>query len=197
MRATLESSAWGFLAATGAAFALALIVALAPGAGRSIYTVAVIVASVPLIALTPILVLWLERGSPVRITIAAIASFFPILIGAIEGMSQISKERAELFEQLSVNRWRRLVYLQMPSAVPLTVAGLRAAGAGAVLGAIIAEWSGGSGARGLGTLMSTALFGFNVPLTWLTIATTVVLSIGAYAVVSGITTAVSRRFSHE
>ncbi len=193
---TLVSSLWGFLAATAAAFGLALIVAIAPTMGRSVYTVAVVVASVPLIALTPILVLWLERGSAVRITIAAIASFFPVLIGAIEGLTHVSRDRAELFELLSASRWQRVMRLQMPSAVPLAVAGLRAAGAGAILGAIIAEWSGGSGARGLGTLMSTALFGFNVPLTWLTITTAVVLSIAAYFIVSVVTGLAIRRFGH-
>jgi len=114
--------------------------------GRSVYAAAVVVGSVPLIALTPILVLWLERGSAVRITIAAIASFFPMLIGAIEGLTHVSTDRAELFELLSASRLQRVMRLQLPSAVPLAVAGLRAAGAGAILGAIIAEWSGGSGA---------------------------------------------------
>ena len=192
-RPTLSSAVWGFAAAVLIAFALALVVAFVPKLNRTVYTSAVLVASVPLIALTPILVLWLQRGAQVRITIAAIASFFPILIGCIEGLRQVRHDQAELFEVLSAPRWQRILRLQIPSAVPLTVAGLRAAAAGAVLGAIIAEWSGGGGALGLGALMSSALFSFNVPLTWLTITAAVVLSVGAYFVVMALTVLMSRK----
>lgn len=187
LRPTLTSAAWGFLAAALAALALTLLAAFVNALTQAVYTGAVIVASIPLIALTPILVLWLNRGAPVTITVAAVASFFPILIGAMEGLRQVTSDRAELFRVLSANRWQNVWRLQVPSAVPLLVAGLRAAAAGAVLGAIIAEWSGGGGSRGIGTLMATALFGFNVPLTWLTIVATVVLSIAAYVVVGLVT----------
>jgi ABC-type nitrate/sulfonate/bicarbonate transport system permease component len=68
--------------------------------------------------------------------------------------------------------------------LPYLFAGLKAAAASAVLGAIIAEWSGGGGTRGLGQMMTNALFGFNVPRTWLTITTAAVLAVGAYAIVA-------------
>jgi len=70
------------------------------------------------------------------------------------------------------------------SLILAILAGLKAAAAGAVLGAVIAEWTGGGGTRGLGQLMTNALFGFNVALTWLTILATAAFSVVAYAAIA-------------
>ena len=141
-------------------------------------------SSIPLIALTPVLVIWLDRGPAVRITIAAVSGFFPILVGCIQGLSLRDNDMDELFHQLASSRWQRLVRLSIPRSLPFVFAGLKAAAAAAVLGAVIAEWTGGGGTRGLGQLMTNALFGFNVALTWLTILTTAALSVVAYLVIA-------------
>lgn len=181
---TLTSAAWGFAWATAASFLVAVVIVFVPRTAGSLYNTAVIVSSVPLIALTPVLVLWLERGPAVRITIAAIAGFFPILVGCIQGLGRVDAQTDELFHQLAANRRQRFLRLSLPRSLPFVFAGLKAAAAAAVLGAVIAEWTGGGGTRGLGQMMTNALFGFNVPLTWLTILTTAALSIVAYAAIA-------------
>ncbi len=181
---TLSAAAKGFVAAAVSAFVLGMVVAFRPRLAGPVYQTSVIVSSVPLVALTPVLVLWLDRGDTVRTTVAALAGFFPILVGCVQGFGARDSGREELFLVLSAGTWQRFTSLTLPSSLPYVFAGLKAAAASAVLGAIIAEWSGGGGTRGLGQMMTNALFGFNVPRTWLTIATAAFLAVGAYAIVA-------------
>lgn len=183
---TLSAATWGLVAAIAFSFAVSVVVALLPRTANTVYNTAVVVSSIPLIALTPVLVLWLDRGGPVRITVAALASVFPILVGCIQGLGQTDDRTDELFHQLAARPHQRLLRLRVPRALPFVFAGLKAGAASAVLGAVIAEWTGGGGTRGLGQLMVNALFGFNVALTWLTIVTAVVLSLASYAIVAGL-----------
>lgn len=183
---TLSAAARGYLAATVSASLLGVIVAVRPRLAGPVYQTSVIVSSIPLVALTPVLVLWLDRGDTVRTAVAALAGFFPILVGCVQGFGTRDAGRDELFVVLSARGWQRFALLTLPSSLPYVFAGLKAAAASAVLGAIIAEWSGGGGTRGLGQMMTNALFGFNVAQTWLTITTAAVLAVGAYAVVASV-----------
>jgi len=183
---TLTAAVRGYVIAIVAAFGCASVAVLLPRTSRSVYTSAVVVSSVPLIALTPVLVLWLDRGDTVRTAVAALAGFFPILVGCLQGFQATDPRAEELFLQLAARPRQQFLRLRLPSSLPYVFAGLKAAAASAVLGAIIAEWSGGGGTRGLGQMMTNALFGFNVPQTWLTILTSAFLAVGFYAVVAGI-----------
>ncbi len=181
---TIVAAVKGFVVAALVAFALALVAVLVPRIAGFVYTGAVVVSSIPLIALTPVLVLWLDRGDAVRTAVAALAGVFPILVGCVQGLRATDARAEELFVQLAAGPFQRFRLLALPSSLPYVFAGLKAAAAAAVLGAIIAEWSGGGGTRGLGQMMTNALFGFNVPQTWLTILTAALLAVGFYAVAS-------------
>jgi NitT/TauT family transport system permease protein len=102
----------------------------------------------------------------------------------VQGLRATDARAEELFVQLAAGRFQRFRLLALPSSLPFVFAGLKAAAAAAVLGAIIAEWSGGGGTRGLGQMMTNALFGFNVAQTWLTILTAALLAVGFYAIAS-------------
>ena len=181
---TMAAALKGYLVAAAAALGLGIFVALRPRVAGTVYSTAAIVSSIPLVALTPVLVLWLDRGDTVRMTVAALAGFFPILVGCIQGFTSTNVGHQELFAVMSARGWQQFLHLAMPSSMPFVFAGLKAAAASAILGSIIAEWSGGGGTRGLGQMMTNALFGFNVPQTWLTILTAAALSVGAYGIVA-------------
>jgi NitT/TauT family transport system permease protein len=189
---TLSSAIRGYVVAAVTAFSLGITVAVWPRLAGPVYKTAIIVSSIPLIALTPVLVLWLDRGDAVRMTVAALAGFFPILVGFVQGFSQQSEGRNELFVVLSARPWQRFLRLTLPQSLPYVFAGLKVAAASSVLGAIIAEWTGGGGTRGLGQMMVNALFGFNVPLTWLTILTAALLSVCAFVIVAAVERSVVR-----
>jgi ABC-type nitrate/sulfonate/bicarbonate transport system permease component len=182
MAPTVLSAAIGFFAA----FAIALTLgAIATGWRRAetpIMRFGVMLDSIPLIALTPILVLWVGNGLAARILIAGMAALFPLLVGAVQGFKAVDRNVSDLFHLLAASRWQRLRKLAWPSALPFLFAALKIAAPLAILGALIAEWI--SADRGLGIMMIYALFSFDVPLAWLTIIAVCVLAVCAYGLVA-------------
>ncbi len=173
-----------------AGFALAVLIALALGAVAisfrksepTILKLGIVVDSIPLIALTPILMVWIGNGPASRIVIATIAALFPLLVGVVQGFKAVDRNVAELFHLLAASRWQRLVKLAFPSALPYLFSALKIAAPLSVLGALIAEWV--SADRGLGIMMIYALFSFDVPLAWLTIVAVCIVATLAYGLVA-------------
>jgi ABC-type nitrate/sulfonate/bicarbonate transport system permease component len=184
MGPTVASALAGFAGAIVIALSLGAVACSFRRAETAILGFGILVDSIPLIALAPILMIWVGNGIPARIVIAAIASLFPLLIGTIQGFKAVDRNAADLFHVMSAGRWQRLVKLALPSALPYLFAAFKIAAPLALLGALIAEWV--SADRGLGIMMVYALFSFNVPLTWLTIVALCVLAIAAYGILAGL-----------
>jgi ABC-type nitrate/sulfonate/bicarbonate transport system permease component len=178
---TLSSALVGFFLATSLAILVSLVTVIVPRSRSLVYNAAVVTYSVPLIALAPVLLVWIGNGLSLRITIAAIAGFFPVVVGCIQGFSSPDPARLELMEQLSASRFQQFRLLTTPEALPYIFAGLKVAAASAVLGAIISEWSGAD--RGLGLAMINALSGYNPPYLWMIIVASTFLTISIYGTV--------------
>ncbi|MEQ8968295.1 MAG: ABC transporter permease [Azospirillaceae bacterium] len=187
---TLRAAVIGWLAAVALAIAMAGVALLVRGAEGVLYNFAVGVNAIPLIAAAPILVVWFGTGPETRVIVAALASFFPVLVGAIQGLRAVDRSHRELFHVLAAGRIDRLRLLELPGALPYLFAGLKISAAGAVLGAIVSEWVGAD--RGLGMMMAYALFSFNVPQVWMCMAVSVVLALGAYGLMGGLEARVVR-----
>ncbi|SLN42271.1 ABC transporter permease [Roseisalinus antarcticus] len=179
---TLRSALLGYFAAACAALALASLALSREGAERPILSLGVLIDCVPLIALAPIFVIWIGQGSALYITIAGISSFFPLLLGTVQGFKATDRSTRELFHVMAANRWQRLRLLAVPSSLPYLFAAMKVAAPLALLGTLIAEWMGAE--RGLGAMILYALFSFNVPVVWLTIVTICGLSAGAYGLIA-------------
>jgi ABC-type nitrate/sulfonate/bicarbonate transport system permease component len=128
-----------------------------------------------------VLLVWIGNGQSLRITIAAIASFFPVAVGCIQGFRAVDPGRDELLSQLAASTYQRFRFLVLPESLPYVFAGLKVGAASAVLGAIISEWSGAT--QGLGVAMITALSGYNPPGVWLTIVASSALTAALYLAV--------------
>jgi ABC-type nitrate/sulfonate/bicarbonate transport system permease component len=183
MAPTVLAAFVGFVAAFVIAVALAGLATAWRKAEAPVMRFGVILDSIPLIALTPILMVWIGNGIAARILIATMAALFPLLVGAVQGFKAVDRNAVELFHVLAASRWQRLTKLNWPSALPYLFAALKIAAPLALLGALIAEWI--SAERGLGIMMIYALFSFDVPLAWLTILTICVLAVIAYGLVAG------------
>ncbi|MDE0147590.1 MAG: ABC transporter permease [Rhodospirillaceae bacterium] len=181
LKPTLWATVVGYFFACTTAMALAMLAVLVKRSEGIVYNFAVVIYSIPLIASAPILVMWFGVGSTVRIIIAAIAGFFPVLVGAIQGLRAVDRQAAELFHCLSASKLQEFRLLALPSALPYLFAGLKISAASALLGAIISEWVGAE--KGLGLMMAYALFSFNVALVWLTLIVSIVSAILAYSLV--------------
>jgi NitT/TauT family transport system permease protein len=112
--------------------------------GRAVNTAGIAVQSTPLLAIAPLLSLWLGQSFASKAAAACIVSFFPILTGWLAGVRSVDPEYLQLLENLGANNWQRARYLFYPSALPYFFGGLRVSMPLALLGAIVAEFVGAS-----------------------------------------------------
>jgi ABC-type nitrate/sulfonate/bicarbonate transport system permease component len=178
----LAPTAWkaslGYVIAAGIAMIAGSIAVSIRALYGPIYNVGVMIHAVPIIATAPLLALWLGTGPQVQITIAALASQFPLLVGTMQGLRASDASQRELMHVLSASGPQTLRYLLIPSAMPYLFAGLKIAAPSAVLGAITAEWAGAD--RGIGAMMLYALFSYDTPKVWLSVLLTCLLAGGGY-----------------
>jgi ABC-type nitrate/sulfonate/bicarbonate transport system permease component len=179
---TLRSALLGYTLAAATALALASIALSVSGAERPVLGFGVAVDCFPLIALAPIIVIWVGQGPVLYIIISAIAAFFPLLVGIVQGFKSTDATMRELFHVMAADRGQRLRLLMLPAALPFIFQAMKIAAPLALLGALIAEWIGAE--RGLGAMMIYALFSYNVPVVWLTILTLCGLSATAYGLIA-------------
>lgn len=109
------------------------------------YPYALLIQTTPIVAIAPLLVVWLGYGLPVAIATAAIASFFPVLTAADVGLRSTEPEQLELLELYGAGFWQTLWKLRFPAALPYLFAGLRTAGGLSVIGGIVGEFVGSNG----------------------------------------------------
>lgn len=175
---TIYAAATGYsIAAAISIFAAAVAVAYA-SSYNAIYNFGVGLHAIPLIATTPLLVVWLGTGPSTRIMIAALACYFPMLVSAMQGFRRVNESQSELFHVLAASRLQRLRLLVLPTAAPYLFAGFKIAAPSAILGSIVAEWTGAE--RGLGVLMIYSLSAFDVPKLWIAVVAACALASAAY-----------------
>jgi NitT/TauT family transport system permease protein len=178
--ATLATAAIGYgaaLAITLVAAAFAVSVRLLDG---PINNLGLVLHSIPVIAMTPLLALWIGTGPELRVVVAGLGCQFALLVGLVQGLRAADARQRELMHVLAASRLATLRYLLLPAALPYLFAGLKIAAPSAILGAITAEWAGAD--RGIGALMLNALFSFNPVLVWLSVVLTCALAAASYAV---------------
>jgi ABC-type nitrate/sulfonate/bicarbonate transport system permease component len=179
---TVTAAIIGYGLAALATITLAGLATVLPRAAPGVLGTGIALHSVPLIALTPLFVLWLGPGLATRSIIAACACFFPMLIGAIQGFRAVDRSASELFHVIAATPLQRFRLLAFPSALPFLFSGFKIAAPSALLGTIVAEWAGAS--RGLGLLMLHALFAFQIEQVWASILVCSALAVLAYGIVA-------------
>lgn len=177
---TTVNAVTGYAIAMVVALGAAFIGVLVGGLRSSIYNFGAGLSSIPLIATTPLLALWLGNGSLTRSLIAALACYFPLLVGAMQGFRAYEVNHMELFHVYSASRWRVFQSLILPSSLPYLFAGFKVAAPLAVLGSLTAELTGAE--NGIGVLMLSALFSFDTKQVWLTVLISCALSAAGYAI---------------
>lgn len=110
--------------------------------------------SIPLIAFAPLLLLWLGNEIETKIIVAAMIVYFPVTVSAIAGFHQRSTLHQRLMKCLRANKLQRFLYLELPSATPGILAGMKIAAPLAVVGAVVGEFLGTG--EGLGHLVMEA-----------------------------------------
>ena len=136
--------------------ALAVAFTQSKWAEMSFFPYAVILQVTPVVAIAPLLQIYVESAFVAALLCAWIVAFFPILSNTTIGLKSADHNLQDLFTIYGATRWQRLRYLSAPSALPFFLGGLRIAGGLALIGAVVAEFVIGRAGTGLG-LASTLL----------------------------------------
>ena len=133
---------------------VAVIMNLANWVERALYPWAVVVQTLPTLALVPLIGIWFGFGFNSRLIVVVMISVFPILTNTLFGLQSSDREHHDLFTLQGTGRMTRLFKLEFPAALPAMFTGFRIAAGLAVIGAIVAEFFFGRGEKGLGNLVS-------------------------------------------
>ena len=145
---TIQEVALGFALAAVCGFAFALALHLSDVLRRSFYPLLVASQTVPVIAIAPILVVWLGFGIGPKLVIIALVCFFPITVNTLD------PEMPRMMRTLDASRAQTLRRVEIPSALPFLLSGAKIAAVVSVIGAVFGEWSGAD--EGLGHLILVA-----------------------------------------
>ncbi len=147
--------------------------------------------SIPITAVASLLTLVAGYGIATVVIIAAIVAFFPTYVLVGVGLRDTPPGAAEVFATLGASRYDVLFKLRIPSSLVSALGALRVAAAGAVLGAMVGEWT--TSARGLGNLIVTATGAFDVDRVWATGLIATLLAVIAFVVADRLSRAISAR----
>jgi NitT/TauT family transport system permease protein len=153
---TMLEAVLGFLVGSGIAIVTAVVFVHVPIVERAAFPWAIVLQTVPIIAIAPLLTIWFGFTLVPKVAIAAIICFFPVLVNTTRGLRAVSAEAFELMSVLSASRRQVLWRLRLPSSLPYVFAGLRVAATLSVIGAIVAEFTGAD--RGIGYVIVQASY---------------------------------------
>jgi NitT/TauT family transport system permease protein len=160
---TLQTTLEGFVAAGIGGIALALLFNRSKWLEYSLFPYAVILQVTPVIAIAPLLLIYLPQQTAV-IVCAWIVAFFPVLSNTTLGLNSVDRNLAGLFQLYGASRTQTLLYLKLPSALPFILGGLRIAGGLSLIGAVVAEIAAGSAGAGSGLAYRIAESGYRLDI---------------------------------
>jgi NitT/TauT family transport system permease protein len=157
--------------------ALALLLAIVLGVGiafvfvqnrileRSLFPYVVLLQVTPIVAIAPLIIIWVKDPLAALVICATIVAIFPVISNTTLGLRSVDPGLADLFNLYGARRWQTLVRLRIPSALPYFFAGLRVSGGLALIGAVVAEFVAGTGgtASGLAYQILQAGLQLNIP----------------------------------
>jgi len=161
---TLTTTLEGFLLAAFGGVGLAIIFNQSRLIEYSLYPYAVILQVTPVVAIAPLLLIYLPQQAAV-LACAWIVAFFPVLANTTLGLNSVDRNLADLFRLYGARRMQVLTELKLPGALPHILAGLKIAGGLSLIGAVVAEIAAGSAGAGSGLAYRIVESGYrlNIP----------------------------------
>jgi NitT/TauT family transport system permease protein len=194
---TLLTTLEGFIAAAVGGVGLALLFNQSKWLEYSLFPYAVILQVTPVIAIAPLLLIYLPQQTAV-VVCAWIVGFFPVLSNTTLGLNSVDRNLAGLFQLYDASRMQTLRLLKLPSALPYILGGLRIAGGLSLIGAVVAEIAAGTAGAGSGLAYRIAESGYrlNIPRMFAALLLLSVAGIVIYGLLALISHLVLRRW-HE
>ena len=181
---------WDAAILTGRITILALGLAVLGGAGLAIlfnqskllelsfYPYAVILQVTPVVSIAPLIFIYVDSKVAGMLLCAWIVAFFPVLSSTTLGLNSVDHNLRDLFKIYGANRWQRLTMLQLPSALPYFLGGLKIAGGLSLIGAVVAELVAGTGGIGSGLAFRIQEAGYRLNIARMFAALSLVAAMG-------------------
>ncbi len=195
--ATLETTVEGLLLAVAGGVGLAILFNQSRLIEHSLYPYAVILQVTPVVAVAPLLLIYLPQQAAV-LACAWIVAFFPVLANTTLGLNSVDHNLADLFRMYGASRRQVLLELKLPAALPQMLAGIRIAGGLSLIGAVVAEIAAGSAGAGSGLAFRIAESGYrlNIPRMFAALLLLSITGIAIFVLLSMLTHLALRRW-HE
>lgn len=183
---TLVEIALGLLIGLSAASGLGYLL----GKHRALENIAApyIVASqsIPIVAIAPLVVIWMGSGLASKVAVTALITFFPALIATIVGIRSVDPDLHDLMRSLRASRWQLFWKLELPAALPMIFGGLKLSATLAVVGAVVGEFMGAN--AGLGYLVNLGRGLLDTPMMFVAILLLVVIAQSLHFAVAALET---------
>ena len=179
---TMLETVLGIILATLFGLVMAILLDISNWMRRAIYPLLVISQTIPMIALAPLLLIWIGPDIRSKLIVVIIYCFFPIAVACADGLASVEPELINLLRSMRATRWQILWMVRLPAAMPSFFSGLRIAATYSVVGAIFGEYVGAE--KGLGIYMQRATNSFAISQVFAAIIVTAVLSLLLFGLVS-------------
>jgi NitT/TauT family transport system permease protein len=147
---TLEITFMALAVATVGGIGLAVLFTLSKWVELTFFPFAVILQVTPIIAIAPLILIYVDSVHAALLICAWIVAFFPILSNTTLGLNSADHNLLSLFQLYRASRWQTLRHLKLPAALPYFLGGLKIAGGLSLIGAIVAEFAAGTAGTGSG-----------------------------------------------
>ena len=146
------------------------------------FPVIVLFNTIPMIALSPVLILVFGLTMTSKVAIAAIVCMFPTLVNTLRGLESVSHSEMELMKIMAASRREVFFRLRLPRSLPFLFTALRIAATSSVIGAIVSEWVGAE--SGIGLLIIQSTFDYRTEILYASIAVSSALALSMFGTVA-------------
>ena len=165
MQITIVEAVIGFILSAIVGIGVSILLASSRIIEISLYPYAVILQTIPVIAIAPIVVIWFGSGFNSIIIISFLIGFFPIVSNTLMGLNSVDKNMGDLFQLYNASKWQTMWKLRIPAAMPYIMSGLKVSCTLSIIGAITGEYIAGigGGKGGLGYAITVAAVQLKTP----------------------------------
>ncbi|UOQ86803.1 ABC transporter permease [Gracilibacillus salinarum] len=183
---TVGESVLGFIVRGVIGILASVLLASSKVLERSIYPYAILLQTIPVVAVAPIVVIWFGAGFNSIIVISFLIGFFPVISNTLLGLNSVDKNLDDLFTLYNASKWQRMWRLRIPSALPYIMAGLKISCTLSIVGAIVGEYIAGigGGKGGIGYSITVAAVQVKTPYLFACGIAAAVLGISFYLLVN-------------
>ena len=162
---TLKITVLSFIVATIAGVLISFLFVQSKRIETALFPYAVLLQVTPIVAVAPLIIIWVKNPTAAMTVCAALVALFPIIANTTLGLRSIDPDLQSYFKLNRATRWQQLVRLRIPSALPYFFGGLRISSGLALIGAVVAEFVAGTGGSGAGLAYQILQAGFqlNIP----------------------------------